>query len=79
MRILFKKSDSSADADKHTFEGLGIMECYVKDLNVSADKASTLRTVHHHAFYEVHIIRAGSQQYEIANKKITAHPFSACG
>ena len=71
MRILFQKSDSFADAEKHTFQGLDITECYVKDLNVSVDKATTLRTVHHHAFYEVHIIRAGSQQYEIENKKIT--------
>ena len=71
MRVLFQKNDSFSDDGKHTFQGLGISECYVKDLNVSADKATTLRTVHHHAFYEVHIIRAGSQQYEIANKKIT--------
>lgn len=70
MRILFKKNDSSVDAQKHTFQGLGISECYIKDLNVSADKASTLRTVHHHAFYEVHIILAGSQKYKIANKTI---------
>ena len=71
MRILFQKSDSFADGEKHTFQGLGISECYVKDLNVSADKATTLRTVHHHAFYEVHIIRAGSQKYEIGDEKIT--------
>ena len=71
MRILFQKNDPSVDAEKHTFQGLGISECYVKDLNVSADKASTLRTVHHHAFYEVHIIRAGSQKYEIGDEKIT--------
>jgi AraC-like DNA-binding protein len=71
MRILFQKNDPSVDVEKHTFQGLGISECYVKDLNVSADKATTLRTVHHHAFYEVHIIRAGSQEYEIANEKIT--------
>ena len=71
MRILFQKSDSFADVGKHTFQGLGITECYVKDLNVSADKATTLRTMHHHAFYEVHIIRAGSQKYEIGDEKIT--------
>ena len=71
MRILFQKNDLRANSEKNTFQGLGISECYVKDLNVSADKASTLRTIHHHAFYEVHIIRAGSQEYEIANKKIT--------
>ena len=71
MRILFQKNDPSVDAEKHTFQGLGISECYVKDLNVSADKATTLRTVHHHAFYEVHIIRAGSQKYEIGDEKIT--------
>lgn len=71
MRILFQKNESSADLKKHTFQGLGISECYVKDLNVSADKTSTLRTVHHHAFYEVHIIRAGSQEYKIGDEKIT--------
>ena len=71
MRILFQKNDSFAASEKNTFQGLGISECYVKDLNVSADKATTLRTVHHHAFYEVHIIRAGSQKYEVANEKIT--------
>ncbi len=71
MKILFKKTDLASDATKHTFKGLGISECFVKNLNVSADKASTLRTVHHHAFYEAHIIRSGSQKYEIGNEKIT--------
>jgi AraC-like DNA-binding protein len=71
MKILFKKTDPTIDFGRFTFQGLGISECYVMDLNVSADKASTLRTVHHHAFYEVHIIREGHQEYEIANEKIT--------
>ena len=71
MKILFKKTDPTIDFGCFTFQGLGISECYVMALNVSADKASTLRTEHHHAFYEVHIIREGHQEYEIANEKIT--------
>lgn len=70
MRILFKKTDPAVHADKHTFKGLGISECYVKDLNLSSDKASTLRTAHRHAFYEVHIICSGTQTYEIGNEKV---------
>jgi AraC-like DNA-binding protein len=54
-----------------TFNGLGISECYVKNLNVISDRASILRTIHRHTSYEVHIILCGSQDYKIGENTFT--------
>ena len=71
MKILFKKNEDIQGDKKLTFNGLGISECYVKDLNVISDRSSILRTIHRHTSYEIHIILSGSQDYEIGEKKIT--------
>ena len=71
MKILFKKTEESAAKNELTFQGLGITQCFVKSISTEADKSSTLRNVHRHALYEVHIVISGSQRYEIGNEMIT--------
>ena len=71
MKILFKRTEESANKNELTFKELGITQCFVKSLSTATDKRSTLRTVHRHALYEVHIIFSGSQDYEIGDEKIT--------
>lgn len=71
MNIFFKKNEDIEGVENLTFNGLGISECYVKDLNVISDRSSILRTMHRHTSYEIHIILSGSQDYEIGENKFT--------
>ena len=71
MKILFKKNAESQSTQQLTFSGLGISECYVKNLNVVSDRGSVLRTLHRHTSYEVHVILSGSQDYEIGGERYT--------
>lgn len=71
MNILFKKNEDMQGDKNLTFNGLGISECYVKNLNVISDRASILRTIHRHTSYEVHIILCGSQDYKIGENTFT--------
>jgi AraC-like DNA-binding protein len=71
MNILFKKNEDMQGDKNLTFNGLGISECYVKDLNVISDRGSVLRTLHRHTSYEVHVMISGSQDYEIDGERYT--------
>ena len=56
---------------KLTFDGLGITQCYINELDADSDRNSILKTMHRHVSYEVHILLSGSQDFEIGDKKIT--------
>ena len=71
MNILFKKNEDMQGDKNLTFNGLGILECYVKNLNVISDRGSVLRTLHRHTSYEVHVMISGSQDYEIDGERYT--------
>ena len=70
MNIFFKKTAEPTYSNKLTFDGLGITQCYVKDLNAESDRDSILRTMHRHTSYEVHIILSGSQDFKIDDRII---------
>ena len=71
MNIFFKRNEDIQGTKDLTFNGLGISECYVKNLNVISDRASILRTIHRHTSYEVHIILCGNQDYKIGENTFT--------
>ena len=73
MDILFKKTQSATGASAFTFDGLGIKQCYVKSVDAATDHAAILRRKHHHASYEVHILLAGSQEYEVGDERRSIH------
>lgn len=67
MNIYFKKVEDIPSSSQLTFNGLGITQCFVKELSAKSDRDSILRTTHRHASYEVHIMISGSQDFEIEN------------
>ena len=69
MRILYKQGSKNLQTE--TLNKLGVTDCVFKHLNLGTDYNFVSKKQHHHAGFEVHFIKSGSQSYEIDGKSIT--------
>lgn len=58
MEIIYRQHP-----DSHSFEKLGISDCWVKYLHTKKDIKNTNPKIHHHTGFEIHIIKKGHQKY----------------
>ena len=64
MKILYNQNKNQTSALSIS----GIEQCYLKYITDSSTRISS-KKLHHHTFYEVHIIHSGVQVYDILGKE----------
>lgn len=69
MKILYKQSRST---EREAFlSGIGVENCYLKEIPEVNDGRFVTKKEHSHAGYEIHIVVTGEQSYEIGEKIYT--------
>lgn len=65
MKILYKQPQQGRNNGLVRF---GISSCFLKEILFENDAIHTTKKVHHHTGFELHIITAGLQTYEVAGQ-----------
>ena len=69
LEIIYRQTNADIQNDK--LYTLGIERCYLKHITVDRDRLLITKKRHHHSEFEIHIIKEGSQTYEVDGKEIS--------
>ena len=65
MKILYKQPDQGSNNGLGRF---GVGGCFLKEIRFESDDTHTTKKVHYHTGFELHMITAGMQTYEVAGR-----------
>lgn len=66
MKIIYKQCEVVCPSGLYR---LGVQNCYFKKLLYWQDKKRITKKLHHHTGFEIHIITAGYQEYQVNSQK----------
>ncbi len=67
MKLLYKQPDADSGASGLT--QIGVERCYLKYLYLLRDRKEIFRKSHRHADFEIHMVTAGYQVYQVAGQQ----------